>query len=150
MVTLFCTNLHIVEITQSYRLYQEGADSFASTHSRNYLVIQTPKQAPTSHRHLHIVEITQSYRLKNSSLFVSTIYTQQKLLSHIDSLQRIIAESIYTQQKLLSHIDLPAGPVQPISIYTQQKLLSHIDNTYNNILAALSTHSRNYLVIQTI
>ena len=208
------SHLHIVEITQSYRLFFMLVIIYVSTHSRNYLVIQTAMndgkdsvnlhiveitqsyrlycglslplsylhivEITQSYRpdgscnaksdHLHIVEITQSYRreeldgkskiiytqqklLSHIDLFISArthvIYTQQKLLSHIDSF--IFCEFsifIYTQQKLLSHIDLPQCYLLH-KIYTQQKLLSHIDRLRITSLGRLSTHSRNYLVIQT-
>ena len=119
-----------------------------STHSRNYLVIQTPCRLRSVSVNLHIVEITQSYRLCVLAVRLVFIYTQQKLLSHIDFLNKYSLFLIYTQQKLLSHIDpgsIP-GPVTnlhiveitqsyrhqldkalDIFIYTQQKLLSHID-----------------------
>ena len=154
-----CNYLHIVEITQSYRHPKTIRQPIASTHSRNYLVIQTWSLSVSLYN-LHIVEITQSYRHRESDkrrkrsthsrnyLVIQTIhttmptphiYTQQKLLSHIDHILYGSHLRIYTQQKLLSHIDRLMGVVVKITIYTQQKLLSHID-TVSRVWPGIHLH----------
>ena len=85
---------------------QDQFNQYLSTHSRNYLVIQTTLIITFWQLYLHIVEITQSYR-------------------------HIMRQSVI------------------LKIYTQQKLLSHIDITQGKLDEMTSTHSRNYLVIQT-
>ena len=144
------TDLHIVEITQSYRHLCKLIDALSIyTQQKLLSLIDTNKVANTLHtiytqqkllslidalhdrlnvRHLHIVEITQSYRLTIWKQHQIIIYTQQKLLSLIDGGASIPRTWIYTQQKLLSLIDYIIVPVWRF-IYTQQKLLSLIDPT---------------------
>ena len=97
--------LHIVEITQSYRQRYCQRNSLTSTHSRNYSVIQT----------LRI------------SVHSSSIYTQQKLLSHIDGYN--------------------GWPKQLQS--THSRNYSVIQTSQQPEANSPSTHSRNYSVIQT-
>ena len=120
--------LHIVEITQSYRL----------------------RFRYVRRQHLHIVEITQSYRLDTGIVQFLLIYTQQKLLSHIDGPDGLsdkqnlhiveITQSYRPGERIQNHLSSThsrnylviqtAGYNYEISfIYTQQKLLSHIDRT---------------------
>ena len=67
--------------------------------------------------YLHIVEITQSHRLLRRHTSPSLIYTQQKLLSHIDYELLPDEKLIYTQQKLLSHIDISHLPTNASDLH---------------------------------
>ena len=124
-----------------------------STHSRNYLVIQTTRQSTERRQHLHIVEITQSYRHHYCQVPSHHLHIVEITQSYRQGPENAHPTAIYTQQKLLSHIDfsLLAAPfvsthsrnylvIQTASfvanleaIYTQQKLLSHIDSYCANI-----------------
>ena len=101
---------------------------YQSTHSRNYLVIQT---LPGRCRQLRI-------------------YTQQKLLSHIDTQASPHQPPTSTHSRNYLVIQTTFQMYFKPFIYTQQKLLSHIDLKTPHCLCQLSTHSRNYLVIQTV
>ena len=161
-------HLHIVEITQSYRPFLRYLHSNQSTHSRNYLVIQTGYLiAP--YGIIYTQQKLFSHIDMGFYLYSVHIYTQQKLFSHIDGIDGKDYLIIYTQQKLFSHIDTDKI-LNTYLIYTQQKLFSHIDlliilpawlhlhiveiiQSYRQMdrvtVEDISTHSRNYLVIQT-
>ena len=153
------TDLHIVEITQSYRHLCKLIDALSIyTQQKLLSLIDTNKVANTLHtiytqqkllslidalhdrlnvRHLHIVEITQSYRLTIWKQHQIIIYTQQKLLSLIDGGASIPRTWIYTQQKLLSLIDgthsLKSCPHLHIVEITQSYRLRFIKQQMNNL-----------------
>ena len=138
-------NLHIVEITQSYRLGDPVHFHSLSTHSRNYSVIQTTTQVSTlTSTHSRNYSVIQTCKT-NTSNVISTHSRNYSVIQTLKHCLKLLL--IYTQQKLLSHIDRKGHRREYIS--THSRNYSVIQTRLHKQVRLASTHSRNYSVIQT-